>query len=771
MQVIRHLLDTTSMVSKTGSIQPRLLAGLTLASLLFTAVGLPAQATSKRAKTKVSAKSKATKKTSPARLALEDPNSPPRPPAFGGEAPQPLVVDGLKLTGQVLGREIRVATPSGMKPHFWAGVNLGATLPATSPGELAPTRADYDRWFVQMGEMGSTILRVYTILPPHFYDALRDYNLAHPKQPLFVLHGVWIPEDRIYEVRNLWDPEATKEWHQELADAVKAVHGDLVQPVRRGHASGTYKSDISPWVIGWSIGVEWDPDVVLNTNELNKTMPPFAGKYITTKPETNAAESWIATGLEIVASLEAARGWSRPLTFTNWVSTDPVKHPEEPFDTEDIVTVDATHFVATPAWPGGFFASYHAYPYYPDGLRYQKSYIDYRTPDGRPDQYAAYLHDLRTYHGDQAIMITEFGQPSSIGLAHRGPDGRNQGGHPEEESAANNTSMMKEIHDGGFAGGVIFEWTDEWFKFTWNSVEHELPKDRRAMWRNPLTNEEHFGVIAMEAGETQKVVLDGHDNEWNDKQSKVIGKSTGAITEVRATHDEESLYLRVKFAKSFDATSAWTNQEIGIGLDLHPEGNGGLPGRPGVLPESDVALLIGPGNTAKLRVATWMNPVPFEMGVAKKYLPVVASDLVPGSGAWSVPSQVVSKPLTIPTTGEELPLDMIPFGDLRWGSNDPAKANFDDRNLVNGAGSVLELRIPWGMIGLSDPSLKLVLRPQPDGKMANMPIAKVGVAISGPDGAVTTTAGYTWDNWNVVKWHERKKVGWTTYQQLMYTYL
>ncbi len=748
--------------SQKGSFRRPLVVAITLTCLLFVGVGLPTQAASKRTKSIPSTKGRSVKRVVKSRV-IQD----ARPIAFGGEAPTALVTDGLKLPGQVVGREVRVATPSGMKPHFWAGVNLGTTLPGTSPGELAPRQADYDRWLAQMGEMGSTILRIYTILPPHFYDAFRNYNIAHPKQPLFLLHGVWIPEDRVLEVQNLWDEQATNEWHQELADAVGVVHGNLIRPVRRGQASGTYTSDISPWVIGWSLGVEWDPAVVLNTNKLHESMPPFAGKYFTTKEGTSATESWIANGMEIVASLEASRGWSRPMTFTNWVTTDPLKHPEEPFESEDEAVVDGTHFSATPAWPGGFFASYHAYPYYPDGLRFQKSYIDYRTPDGRADQYAAYLNDLRTYHGTQAIMITEFGQPTSIGIAHRGPNGRDQGGHHEQQAANNNTSMMTAIHDGGFAGGVIFEWTDEWFKFTWNTVEYELPKDRRSMWRNPLTNEEHFGVIAMEAGATQKVVLDGKDNEWTVQHSRVISESRGAVREIRATHDEESLYLRLKFEKD----SPWTNQEIAIGLDLHPEANGGLPGRPGVLPEADVALLIGPGNTAKLRQATWIDPLPFAMGVAEQYLPVVARDLVPGSGAWSSPSQVVSKPLTIPSTGEAMPIDLIPFGDLRWGSNDRTKPSFDDRNLANGAGSVLELRIPWGMIGFSDPSLKLVLRPQPNGKMANAPITKVGVAVAGPEAAITATTGYSWEDWNAVTWHERKKVGWSTYQQLMYQYL
>ena len=33
-------------------------------------------------------------------------------------------------------------------------------------------------------------------------------------------------------------------------------------------------------------------------------------------------EPWIAARLDHLAALEAARGWSRPLTFTNWLTDD-----------------------------------------------------------------------------------------------------------------------------------------------------------------------------------------------------------------------------------------------------------------------------------------------------------------------------------------------------------------------------------------------------------------------------------------------------------------
>jgi hypothetical protein len=730
---------------------------------------------------KVKARSKAQKSATVPSIELKKP--------YGGQTPQPLTLGALRLPGQVNGPNVNVATAVGMRPQFWAGVNLGATLPGTSPGELAPKRSDYDRWLQQMGELGATSVRIYTILKPDFYDALRAYNLSHLQDPIFVLHGVWIPEEEILQTQNAYDPDVTAKFRAELSDAVAAVHGDLIRPVKIGHASGTFTSDISPWVIAYSIGVEWDPGVVENTIKLNPTTnvdsttgvisrsskSTPAARYITTSADANPMERWIASMLDHVAILEAKRGWSRPLTYTNWVTADPIRHPEEPFETEDSIVVDAKHMSATPAWPGGFFASYHAYPYYPDGLRLQTDYLNFRRASTNTlDAYAGYIHALHQHHGDQAVMITEFGQPSSIGIAHRGPDGRNQGGHSEQQSGINNADIMRIIAEEGFAGGMVFEWLDEWFKFTWNSVEHELPKDRRSMWRNPLTNEEHFGILALEAGATQKVVLDGNDNEWTRQQSQVILESPGAVSEVRATHDEESLYLRIRFAPGKGGTKIgsvpWAKEEIAVGLQVFPEPNKGLPGRPGVSPESNVVVLIGPGNVAKLRIASWMDPVVFEFGVARKELAFNPADLVPGSGAWSAPQQIVSRALVVPTTNEKLAIDTIPFGDLRWGTTDPTSADFDDRALINGAKNVLELRLPWGMIGLSDPSSKLRLRPKADGTMTSESIERIGITIVGPKGVVATTSGYGWEAWNRVTWHERKKAGWPYLQTVMNEY-
>ena len=57
-------------------------------------------------------------------------------------------------------------------------------------------------------------------------------------------------------------------------------------------------------------------------------------------------------------------------------------------------------------------------------------------------------------------MVTEFGVPSGIGIAHTGPDGRNQGGHTEAEAGRMDAAMLRDIQREGYAGGVLFEWLD-----------------------------------------------------------------------------------------------------------------------------------------------------------------------------------------------------------------------------------------------------------------------------------------------------------------------
>lgn len=677
-----------------------------------------------------------------------EPEAPSGAPSYAGA---PVTVGGLKLPARVEGENVSLGTDGGFSPRFWPGVNLGVTVPGTFPGEVAASRDDYDRWLDEMGELGVHLLRVYTILPPRFYDAFADYNRSNPEQPIYLLHGAWIPEEEFLEERDAF--AVLDQWKSELTDAVNVVHGDADIPDRPGHASGSYRTDISRWLLGWSVGVEWDPEATLESNRKNAGRKPFEGRYMRASSDANPMESWIAEGMDHVAGLEAERGWSRPITFTNWLTTDPLEHPSEPIGNEDAVSVDPMNITATDGWPAGVFASYHAYPYYPDFLRWE--YRDALAVDGEPDPYAGYLRELKDHHPGVPVMVTEFGVPSSIGMAHLGPLGRDQGGHSEQEAGDINAGLLQRIQQEGYAGGILFEWMDEWFKFTWNTLDLEQPDDRRALWTNVLTNEEHFGVLAIEPGEEPTKVLDGDDEDWPGDSSQVIAESRGPVSQVRAAHDAQYLWLKINFVED----EPWMDEPVFIGLSVTDEGNGGLPGREGVDPSADHGVVVGPGQSATLIQAAWLDHLPWLYGINSDYVPFDDAAMEPGSGEWANPRQILNRPLVVPDVGPQ-PAEFADASGLGWGTGDPEAEGFDQRNLVMGEGNVLELRLPWGMIGFGDPSTHQVLRGRPNGTMTTERTGPVGITVQAGEQPVLETSGYDWDDWNSVDWHERRKAGW-----------
>jgi hypothetical protein len=672
-------------------------------------------------------------------------------------AGQPLRIGHLTLPAAVRGPAIDLAQAGHLVPRFWPGVNLGSTVPGTLPGEVAPTRADYDRWLAGMGRLGARVVRVYTILRPQFYDALASHDRAHPGAPLYFIQGVWIPEDRFLATQNLYDPAVVAGFRREIADAVAVVHGDASLPLRHGHAGGRYTSDVSRWLLAWSPGVEWDPVALQHSQKLNTRVAPYHGRYVTTRGKATSSESWLASMLDHLATLEAGRGWSRPVTFTNWLTTDPLRHPEEPLPHEDLVSVDAMHLAATPAWPGGFFASYHAYPYYPDFLGLQPGYLRYHRADGVVDPYAGYLHALRAHHRGQAVMITEFGVPTGIGIAHEGPLGRNQGGHSEAQAGKMDADMLRDIRSEEFAGAALFEYNDEWFKKSWNTADAEQPAGRRQLWINDLTNEEHFGLVAVEPGARPVATLDGIDSEWSHNGSQVVGESDGPVREVRVAKDEAFLWLRLRLERP----ASWRTSPLTLGFDVQPGGNGGLPGLAGVDPAADVAVRIGPGDRASISQAAWTDAFSLVYGSIHGVPTVAPASLRRGSGSWVAPRLMLDRPYVVPVTGRTHPVEVASLGTLGFGSGDPASPGFDARNLVDAHDRVVELRIPWALLGFSDPSSHAVITlDHSNGGLTSTVVGRTGIVVVAQGSTPFVTRGYDWEDWNRVAWHERTKRSW-----------
>jgi hypothetical protein len=173
-------------------------------------------------------------------------------------------------------------------------------------------------------------------------------------------------------------------------------------PRRPGHAGGRYDADVSRWVLAYIIGREWEPYAVKAFDEANPGNASYAGRYLEAA-SAPASDRWMAEQCDHLLSYEVDRyNAIRPIAYTNWPTLDPLIHPTEATTEEesawrvlhgkpgnlvreyenDVIGLDAMLIRPTSRNPAGWFASYHAYPYYPDFILLDPEYSRARSSEG-----------------------------------------------------------------------------------------------------------------------------------------------------------------------------------------------------------------------------------------------------------------------------------------------------------------------------------------------------------------------------------------------------
>ena len=672
-------------------------------------------------------------------------------------------------------------TGEGYDPLVVRGVNLGMAKPGAFPGQAAVTRPEYDRWLAAIGDIAN-VVRTYTIHPPAFYRALAAYNRS-ADTPLFLLQGTWTPTVDLLAAGDA--RELSRMVDRELRRTVDVLHGATTLPDRPGHASGTYDADVSDVALGLLFGIEWPPEVVVATNEAGSA-GSFDGRYLRADGAP-AFERWLAGRLEgAVAHETETYGEHRPVAFVNWVTTDPLSHPYEPFANEDRVGVDPDALAATDAFRAGTFAAYHAYPYYPDLLNETPSYVDYVDHRGEPNSYAGYLADL-TDATAHPLVVAEFGVPSSRGIAHRHVHGRDQGRLTETAQGETVAAMYEDILHAGAAGGVAFAWQDEWFKRTWNLDARSVP-GRRPYWSNIETPEQRFGLLAFEP--VDGVPLDGDAAGWDGARivpaSGPRDTSARTLEAVRVTHDYEGLSVRLEFASGSGPLN-WTatNALVTVGVTGRTTD---LPLDAGATAAADFVARLGGPDRSALLVESSYDAFAREFG-ERAGLDVDAYRT--GEAGFVPVREPINLGYTVPPTDERVPFEAVETGKLRYGTGDPAAADYDSLADVYAGpdGGVVELRLPWVLLNVADPSSKRRIRtdwtaglevttfegidvgvatyaPASDGTASpRAGPTNLTRAAPGVDGDALRTTTYEWDRWNQPDYEERLKESYEVLRQ------
>jgi tetratricopeptide (TPR) repeat protein len=687
----------------------------------------------------------------------------PPPP----RAPEP------QVPARTAAERFEVRTRDGWRGFYVQGVNLGPALPGKFPSEAPTDDSTYARWLQLIAEANANTVRVYTILPPAFYRALKRWNDANPDRALWLVHGVWaeLPPNNDYDAR-AWKAE----FQAEMRRVVDLVHGHALIAARPGHAFGRYDGDISTHVLAYIVGREWEPFSIQVYNAKRGPRTAYAGRFLVVDRGT-AADVWMADQCDYLLSYE----WDtyhaqRPIAYTNWPTLDPLHHPTEPtLDEEEALrrrygfppnprrkeydndreSLDAMVVRTTPLNLGGYFASYHAYPYYPDFIGLDPRHATAST------RFLGYLLDLKRHHAGRPLLIAEYGIPSSRGPSHLDPDGRHHGGHDERAMAEHDARLTREIREAGAAGAILFAWLDEWFKHTWVTIDLETPAERTRLWHNVENAEQSYGLLGAFAGDAASTPEPGGDPaRW--RALAALGR-TGSLA-LRVGADPSYLYVALEGGAELDSA----RYVIGIDTYRRDRGQRGLPGlREPAEIGFEFALVLNDTSDAQLLIAPWYNPYlgPRQgMGPTRLdrfYNERVTVDASGRDGAYDS-LFVATNRWRIGRDGRTYPARGVNRGRLRHGrAGETSLADW----YVDRVARFIEVRIPWALVNVTDPSSRRVMTRYRGGGRFDTAVTDgfrfVLVALDRTSGVPLTVlrpaATFAWPGWEAPTWQERLK--------------
>ena len=627
------------------------------------------------------------------------------------------------------------------EPFEIRGVNLGVGIPGHFATDYAIDEETYLRWFDYIQELGANTIRVYTILQDDFYNAFYTYNSSREEQglePLWLIHGVWVNDYVQNSHRDAYDDDFLQTLLDDSKTLVDILHGERSLSLGRGLGSGSYRRDVSPWVIGYILGVEWEDVTVAYTNETYPDRGQYHGVYMETTEDATPFEAMLAQVGDSIIEYETERyRQQRLVAFSNWPTTDPFLYPADITNFfMKCAQVDVEHIQTTDAFLSGCFASYHVYPYYPDylhnildpmgavdskgqdmsayyfttegGVPYEEmmtgdDQADYYDPDGHLNTYYAYLRMLNEYH-TIPVVISEYGVSTGRGMAQRDYyTGRNQGRMTEREQGYALIDCYEDIMNAGSAGSCIFTWQDEWFKRTWNTMAN-VDMDNTPYWSDYQTNEQYFGLLAFDPGEEESVCyVDGDPSEWS-LEDVVLETEQGALS---MKYDEKFLYFYVEMDEFRPGEDA-----LYLPIDTTPKTGSTYCENYGLTFErpSDFVIYIHTVEDSRIvvqeryevlravfarateRLDPYINPVDADTPVFTN-IELVLQLFAEEQG---------------PLGEEAVMYETYETGALRHGIANPESEDFDSLADFCFTDSGVEIRIPWQLLNFANPSEMMI---------------------------------------------------------------
>ncbi len=581
------------------------------------------------------------------------------------------------------------------KPIYINGVNIGLTTATTNLDNPNVSYDTYMKWFSQISEMNANTVRAFTVMNPNFYNALYDYNFNNPDKQLYLIQGIWFPENLMYELKDALESDEILigTFKRSAKETIDIIHGNSDYTTYGEFSPAIYEKNVSKYVIGYILGLEYPAEFVVETNASHPNEAMYEGDFLYTDSDSSPFEAFLCeVGDTLVEYETKTYSHQTPIAFLNWQTLDVLEHPNEPFPEEDEVSVNTENILSKSEYATNQFAAVDIYPYYPEFMNHQKEYLDYKDENGNSDPYRAYLRDLRKEYS-MPVLVAEYGLSTARGVAHLSVNGYNQGGLTEDEQGKYVSQMSKSIALEGYCGGLVFSWQDEWFKRTWN-CEMFYPDNPTDRTYNLSSAEQGYGLISHDVS---TVYPDGDFSDW-------VNTDYIPNTKLKVQYDSNYMHIYAKLPEDFDFSKDTYYIPIsilGIGSDFAKNGLS-------FNQKTDFLIEINGKENTRILCDEYYDLFGYKYGVIKKIFSNKAN-LQKNTGNYTEINTFVSNEMYLPENELYVEPKYYESGLLRFGNANPDSKDYNSQADFYCKDGELEIRIAWYLLNVANARLGICM--------------------------------------------------------------
>ena len=656
--------------------------------------------------------------------------------------------DGTYFT-KTKGKDIYIVKNDKWEKLEIVGVGLDSTKPGVFPSENLVSEEDYLRWIKDIYDMGANCIKVSNLMGANFYKALDTFN-KDKKNPIYLMQGIYFDEKLLKNGKDPQGSKASSAFKDNIKLVIDSVHGNPYNK-EKPDILQVYKTDISKYVIGYSLGIQFAKHDLIYTEIMNNKKP-YDGKYMYTDKNSSSFESYLAKMGDYAVNYEFSTYKKQSLISFIGTSAHHIASSVENPNKKNILSskdtneefknfIDVEDIKVKRALKTGIVASYNIYP----------SYTELKEYDGNIEKY---FEDINK-HYSIPVIIGEIGLPSS----RSGGDFNeniDKGYITEQEQGKALVDIYKAVKKSKLAGCFIFEFQDSWYSSSWNTKDNKI-LDRSAYWSDAQTYSQSFGLMTFEPGRLKVTPYpDDKLNEWSEKN--VISKEKDYSLSMQS--DEKYLYFMIK---SSDKTSL-KKDDIYIDLDTTPKSGAKKSTQYGLQFDNpvDFIIKINDQGNSMVMAQEYYNGFDF---YENKSLYEKRPDLIkhtPDMDYFS-PIYIETRPkMFIKSQGETKEKVTYETGKLTKGNSNPESKDFNSAADYYMGNDYVEVRIPWALLNFMDPSTKQIADDFYENfKTKPMKIndINVGVTIKENEKVITRikSTPYKLNGWSVPKYHERLK--------------